>query len=318
MTPGIKRWSESENKKLMDCISKGLTLNEICEVFPHRTKSSLGYRVRYFKKGKTWPIKWTDYKIQFLKENCANIPLVEIASILEMKYKSVHAKAKELNLEYILKRNDWSFEHSLFLMDNYYFLSIKDCSNILGFCETTIENRLKFLSMKKDKPVKPEDYKIIIESSGLSESEIEDIRLKHKSAIDEYLLTKEDFSTYIESKMENLLASENIDFISQYRVSQLRADFFVPSLNLIIETDGDYWHCNPMIYKDGPINDIQRKTIDRDKRRDIFLKSRGYTVLRFWEYDINNNFEEVRLSILDFIKNKKPVEMATSRIESRN
>nr|DAD60151.1 MAG TPA: Endonuclease [Bacteriophage sp.] len=304
MTPGIKRWSESENKKLMDCISSGLSLKEICKIFPHRTKDSLSYRVRYFKKGKTWPIKWTDYKIKFLKDNCANIPLVEIASMIGMKYKSVHAKAKELKLQYVLKKNDWSFEHSLFLMDNYNLLSIKECSKILDFCETTIENRLKFLSIKKDEQIDAEDYKRIIESSGLSEIEIRNIRNRHKSAIDEYLLANPEIRTSIEIKMESFLASENVDFIFQYRISHYKVDFFVPSLNLIIETDGDYWHCNPRIYKNGPINDTQRDSIAKDKRKDEFLKSRGYTILRFWECDINNNFEEVRLSILDFINNK--------------
>ena len=305
MAPGIKRWTESENKKLMDCISSGLTLDEICKVFPHRTRYSLDYRVRYFKKGKTWPIKWTDSKIQFLKENCANIPLIEISSMIGMKYKSVHAKAKELNLEYVLKRGEWAFEHSLFLMDNYDLLSITDCSKILGFSTGTIENRLKFLSIRKDEPLKPADYERIIKNSGLSEQEIGYIKSRQKSAIEEYLLSKEDTSTRIELAMQSLLESEGIDFIPQYRISNLRADFFIPSLNLIIETDGDYWHCNPRKYKNGPINEAQAKAIARDKRRDKLLRSKGYAILRFWEYDIDNNFEEVRSSILDFIKNRK-------------
>lgn len=304
MTPGIKRWSETENKKLMDCISSGLNLNEICGVFPHRTRHSLDYRIRYFKKGKSWPIKWTDNKIKILKDNCTDMTLKEISLLIGMKYKSVHAKAKELKLEYIKKKVDWTFEHSLFLMDNYQSLSILDCSKILGFCETTIENRLKILSIKKDKPIAITNYEKIIKDSGLSESEIQRIRNNHRVRIDKYILNKKNSSTSIELAMEGLLKSENIDFIPQYRISKFKADFFIPSLNLIIETDGDYWHCNPRIYKDGPENDYQKMAIEKDKRRDEFLISKGYTVLRFWEYDINNNFEEVRLSVLDFINNK--------------
>ena len=50
-------------------------------------------------------------------------------------------------------------------------------------------------------------------------------------------------------------------------------DFFIPSLNLIIETDGDYWHKYP----------IGR---DIDKVRTKELIEKGFKVLRLWENEI--------------------------------
>ncbi len=51
-------------------------------------------------------------------------------------------------------------------------------------------------------------------------------------------------------------------------------DFYIPSMNLIIYCDGDYWHSLP-------------KAIEKDKRQNEFLRSKGYRVARFTETQIN-------------------------------
>lgn len=64
-------------------------------------------------------------------------------------------------------------------------------------------------------------------------------------------------------------------------------DFAFKGAKLVIECDGDYFHINPLFYPDGPKDAIQRRNAGRDKAKNAFLRNRGWTVLRYWECDIN-------------------------------
>ena len=81
-----------------------------------------------------------------------------------------------------------------------------------------------------------------------------------------------------------------------------QCDFFIPSLNLVIECDGDYWHGN----KDNPrfrnLNKYQIKTMKKDNLRTQELIKKGFNVLRLWESDIEN------MTLKDFIVRIKPFE----------
>jgi very-short-patch-repair endonuclease len=62
-----------------------------------------------------------------------------------------------------------------------------------------------------------------------------------------------------------------------------QCDILIPDINLVIEVDGDYWHKYPI----G--NDI-------DHIRTSELLSKGFKVLRLWEFEIRamdlNKFKE--------------------------
>lgn len=85
--------------------------------------------------------------------------------------------------------------------------------------------------------------------------------------------------TSIEKKMQDSLRQLKIDFITHKRISNIEhaynCDIFVPSMNLIIECDGDYWH---QPYPHG-------KEIDLIRSRE--MRERGYRVLRLWGSEIN-------------------------------
>lgn len=53
------------------------------------------------------------------------------------------------------------------------------------------------------------------------------------------------------------------------------ADFCVPSRNIIVECQGEYWHGLPI-------------AIERDAKKRKFANDNGYTLLELWESDINN------------------------------
>jgi very-short-patch-repair endonuclease len=75
---------------------------------------------------------------------------------------------------------------------------------------------------------------------------------------------------------------EGIQFRRQHPIGEFIVDFCAPSRKLIIEIDGSA-HLNQQEY---------------DTERTIFLESKGYRVLRFWNNDVMNNIDWVIEMIL--------------------
>ena len=105
-------------------------------------------------------------------------------------------------------------------------------------------------------------------------------------------------NTKIEVLMQEVLTDAGYNFETQIPILSYFPDILLTDYDIIIECDGNYWHCNPDIYP-IPINDIQRKVLRTDSIRDKKLMEEGYTVLRFWECDIENNIEECLQTIRD-------------------
>jgi G:T-mismatch repair DNA endonuclease (very short patch repair protein) len=96
-------------------------------------------------------------------------------------------------------------------------------------------------------------------------------------------------TTAIERETYAALKTLNLEFEPQYRICYKVVDAFLPSLNTVIECLGDYFHCNPEIYPNGPINAMQTKNMTDDKRRFSTFKTKGYTVIKLWEKDIKEH-----------------------------
>jgi len=83
--------------------------------------------------------------------------------------------------------------------------------------------------------------------------------------------------TSIEVKIQNFLKQLGITFFThQYMKIEhgYQCDVLIPSMNLVIECDGDYWHKYPV---GREIDDIRTSE----------LLSKGFKVLRLWECEIN-------------------------------
>jgi DNA mismatch endonuclease (patch repair protein) len=95
-----------------------------------------------------------------------------------------------------------------------------------------------------------------------------------------------------QSKLELLfiqaLNERKIKHQSQYQVGQYFLDIAFPKQKTAIECDGDYWHNVP-------------KQIAKDKRKDAYLKHKGWTVFRFWEHDILKDVEACVEQVLAYL-----------------
>ena len=87
-------------------------------------------------------------------------------------------------------------------------------------------------------------------------------------------------------KFEKALNEAGLFPEPEYTIDFYMVDFCFPDKKIVVEVDGDYWHCNPVIYSE-PKNKQQKRVVSKDKREKTFLINRGWTLLRFWEKDIN-------------------------------
>lgn len=95
--------------------------------------------------------------------------------------------------------------------------------------------------------------------------------------------------------MNTLSLIEDRDFHRQHYVRSIKAlfDFKLSGKKILIEVDGDYWHCNPNSQWKEPLYEAQKSNLIQDKIKEKWCEENGYKLLRFWESDINNKSEEV-------------------------
>ena len=77
-------------------------------------------------------------------------------------------------------------------------------------------------------------------------------------------------------------------FVRQEPIGPYIADFACREAKLIVEIDGG-----------------QHNENERDRRRDAFLSSEGYRVLRFWNNDVLTNMDGVLQTILSSLESSR-------------
>ncbi len=79
-------------------------------------------------------------------------------------------------------------------------------------------------------------------------------------------------------------------FLRQYSAGPYILDFYCAKLRLGIEVDGEVH------------NKEERKLYDKDREK--FLKNLNIEIIRFWNSDVLNNIEDVKMKIRNVAKNK--------------
>lgn len=94
--------------------------------------------------------------------------------------------------------------------------------------------------------------------------------------------------TEIEKKVKNYLQEIGIEFKYQFKIKKFVADFALQKENIIIECQGDFFHCNPKTKYSIPKYESQFKNLKRDKLKKELYKSLGWELIELWESDINS------------------------------
>lgn len=114
--------------------------------------------------------------------------------------------------------------------------------------------------------------KMSLASKGKPKSE--EHKRKYKEVRKNWITPK--YNTSIEIKIRDFLDSIKMEYYQHKHLDiehNYACDFFIPSLNLVIETDGNYWHRYPT-------------GTDIDHIRTKELVEKGFKVLRLWESEI--------------------------------
>lgn len=94
-------------------------------------------------------------------------------------------------------------------------------------------------------------------------------------------------NTSCERKLQALLIELNLKFITHAGIGPYEADVWIPSLKVVAEADGDYWHSLP-------------GAKEKDALRDEYMAGRGIRVCRFTETELKTiTSEEVARRIFD-------------------
>ena len=81
--------------------------------------------------------------------------------------------------------------------------------------------------------------------------------------------------------------------------------------NILIEINGDYWHCNPQIYKEDDLVNLPDGLVPaklkwtKDKQKLEFAESLGFRTLTIWEKDLKENFDLQINKIIKYVNENK-------------
>lgn len=142
-----------------------------------------------------------------------------------------------------------------------------------------IKSKLKHIPCKKETRIK-------IGLANKNHIVTKETREKIKKARAKQIFPIKD--TSIEIKIQNFLKQLGIEFFTHQYIKKIehsyQCDIFIPSLNMIIECDGNYWHKYPV-----------GNNIDHIRTKE--LTEKGFKVLRLWENKIRimklNDFKEI-------------------------
>ncbi len=96
-------------------------------------------------------------------------------------------------------------------------------------------------------------------------------------------------ATSIEEMIYGELERRGVTFVKQQVIDGLWvADALIPGARVVIECDGEYWHSRPEMQ-------------ERDRKKDRYLESRGYKVLRFAEAAIRADVRGCVQRVVDFL-----------------
>ena len=108
-------------------------------------------------------------------------------------------------------------------------------------------------------------------------------------------------NTKIDLKMNEMLDSTRYKY-EMYPKMFGNPDFILPRKKIAIFCDGDFWHGYRYHKKKRLAKKFWRDKIERNMRRDAKvsrkLRRDGWSVLRFWEHDIEKNPEKCMRKIL--------------------
>lgn len=113
-----------------------------------------------------------------------------------------------------------------------------------------------------------------------------------------------------EDHVSDILKECGFEVIQQYKIKGLinPVDIFLPEHDIIVEFNGDYWHCNPRKYNpyfwNSPKQKYAYELWNKDIEKLLSLNNKGYSVIILWENTYKSLLTEDIKSWLKYEINK--------------
>lgn len=124
---------------------------------------------------------------------------------------------------------------------------------------------------------------------------MEDIRKKMSDVMKRRIANGE-LKGYNRSKAEDEIIEQlkdKFEVIPNFIIETKVFDIYIPKFKLLIEYNGDYWHCNPKKYDENYFNKKKNKTAkeiwEYDNKKLYISKKLGYACEVIWESDYKKN-----------------------------
>lgn len=98
-----------------------------------------------------------------------------------------------------------------------------------------------------------------------------------------------------EKEIKKILEDKGYEVISQFNIGSLKYDLLIKNKNMLIEYNGDYWHCNPIIYAPDYFHKKKQLLAEEIWKHDFkkrkIAEEKGYKLFIIWERDYMFNKE---------------------------
>lgn len=154
--------------------------------------------------------------------------------------------------------------------------------------EKISEGRMKYMQGLKDEGVYDTEYNKHMKEYWKDPAH----RLEQSVRTSDRLLNSKFLTSKFETDVINFLKDNNINFKHQYRISTNQYnkvfDFRLDN-NILLECDGDFLHCNPIKFPDGPKYKGQQMHIDNDILKNKIATDEGFKLVRIWHSEFYKN-----------------------------
>jgi hypothetical protein len=239
------------------------------------------------KKDLSYIDRWSEEQINYLKENYENldIDIQQIEKVLDKKAPTIYYMAKQIGLSRKEElKHTWSNDEKNYLINNY------------------INDTGRELKRYIDKPIKEINRKARNLKLGKKTKECIEKHIQEYISFDLKNRLKNKKETKPQIIINKLLDENMINYENEVRYGRFLMDNYLIDSNLALEVQGNFYHCNPTMYKGDNIE--EKKIIAKDIRKHSYLKNKNnIEILYLWEYDILKNLQMCKSLILEYIKN---------------
>lgn len=266
-----------------------------------------------------------------INENFGCFPVQKNDVLTFLKNKGVNRRTtSEAGKEYFKKNPVWNkgltkYDHDSIMQyaksregknNPIYSLTLEERQEKIYYWLFKNEDELKEIRSRISKTLK-KGYKSgrvkhISKTNPKKYQEIHSKMLKgYRFALQNGMIKRQSYVSSYEKRIANALESLNIRFVQQKSCNKkYRYDFFIESLRLYIEFNGDYWHANPQQYTENfyhPHKKILARDIwEYDRCKCVNVVNSGYNFIIIWENEVKD-MDDLQLKefISGIIKNKE-------------